>query len=83
MVEIAIDLDTVEDVEEFVSIAETYDFNIDMKNWHQRVVDAKSVLGVMSLDLSKSLTLLINYEPGDYVNSFLLKIKRFLTEAKS
>lgn len=45
-----------EDVQEFVRAAGTCDFDIDVL--YQRIlIDAKSLLGVMSLGLSKDLTI--------------------------
>lgn len=44
-----------EDVKEFVSAAMKCDFDIDVF-YNRVVIDAKSILGVMSLDLSKVLT---------------------------
>ena len=49
-------LDASEDVQEFVKAAGTCDFDIDVM--YQRIlIDAKSLLGVMSLGLSKELTI--------------------------
>jgi phosphotransferase system HPr-like phosphotransfer protein len=49
-----IKLSSTEDVLDFVTIAEQCDFDIDI--YHNRVImDAKSFLGIMSLDISKKL----------------------------
>lgn len=43
------------DVKEFVDSASKCDFDIDVF-YNRIIVDAKSILGVLSLDLSKNLT---------------------------
>jgi len=45
----------VSDVTEFVKAAMRCDFDIDL-NYNRVLVDAKSILGVMSMDLSHVLT---------------------------
>ena len=45
---------TPEDVHEFVTSAEKCDFDIDVF-YNRFIVDAKSILGVFSLDLNKTL----------------------------
>lgn len=48
-------LPSVEEAKVFVSAAEKCDFDIDVF-YNRVVIDAKSLLGVMSLDLTKVLT---------------------------
>ncbi|MBQ9757111.1 MAG: HPr family phosphocarrier protein [Clostridia bacterium] len=43
-----------EDVKNFVNIATKYDFDIDLTSGRY-VVDAKSIMGIYSLDLSKAV----------------------------
>ncbi len=65
-------LDASEDVQEFVKAAGTCDFDIDVL--YQRIlIDAKSLLGVMSLGLSKELT--IQYSGSN--NHFENVMKKF------
>lgn len=47
-------------VKEFVSIASKCDFDIDVATNYRYYIDAKSILGVMALDLTKPIT--ISYE---------------------
>ncbi len=55
MKEKKIKLMATEEVREFVSAAEKCDFDIDVL--HQKItIDAKSLLGVLSLGLAKELT---------------------------
>lgn len=48
-------LPSIEDAKKFVSAAEKCEFDIDVF-YNRVVIDAKSLLGVMSLDLTKVLT---------------------------
>ncbi|MBO4941496.1 MAG: HPr family phosphocarrier protein [Clostridia bacterium] len=47
-------LKSPEDVKNFVNIATKYDFDIDLTSGRY-VVDAKSIMGIYSLDLSKAV----------------------------
>jgi len=47
-------LKSPEDVKNFVNIATKYDFEIDLTSGRY-VVDAKSIMGIYSLDLSKAV----------------------------
>ena len=51
---------TVQDAKEFVAIAGTCDFDIDVTVGKNIMVDAKSIIGVLSLDLTKALTVHYN-----------------------
>ena len=53
---------TVENVKKFVNIAQKQECDIDIKSGNRYVIDAKSIMGIFSLDLSKPLTLVIHEE---------------------
>jgi len=55
MIERKIKLNELEEVKEFVSVASQCDFDIDVF-YNRVIIDAKSMLGVLSLDLTKTLT---------------------------
>lgn len=55
MLERKIKLNELEEVKEFVSVASQCDFDIDVF-YNRVIIDAKSMLGVLSLDLTKTLT---------------------------
>lgn len=55
MLERKIKLNELEEVKEFVSAASQCDFDIDVF-YNRVIIDAKSMLGVLSLDLTKTLT---------------------------
>ena len=59
MVERQIKLTANEDVKEFVNQASKWDFDIDVF-YNRVVIDAKSILGVLSMDLTKVLTVRCN-----------------------
>jgi phosphotransferase system HPr-like phosphotransfer protein len=48
-------LNELDEVKEFVKAAEDCDFDIDI-SYNRVIIDAKSLLGVLSLDLSQDLT---------------------------
>ena len=55
MLEKKIRLNAVKDVTEFVKAAEKCQYDVDVF-YNRVIIDAKSILGVMSLDLTKILT---------------------------
>ena len=55
MIERQIKLPATEDVKEFVTEASRCDFDIDVF-YNRVVIDAKSILGVFSMDLTRELT---------------------------
>lgn len=61
MKEVNIRLNTVNDVKMFVSEVMKYNCNFDIIS-DRYIVDAKSIMGIFSLDLSKPLILRINSE---------------------
>jgi len=56
-----IKLSLAENVKNFVNIASKFDFDMDLRSG-RHVVDAKSILGIFSLDLSKSIALEVDDE---------------------
>ncbi len=58
-------LSTLEDAKAFVTAAMKCDFDVDI--FYNRVtIDAKSILGVLSLDLTKNLTVEYNGENEEF-----------------
>ena len=60
---------TVEEAKEFVAAASRCDFDIDVF-YNRIIIDAKSLLGVLSLDLTRVLTVEYNGENEEF-ESFL------------
>ncbi|MCC8136524.1 MAG: HPr family phosphocarrier protein [Clostridiales bacterium] len=57
-------LKTVEDVREFVQTADRCSFDVDIQNGETKI-DAKSIMGVMSLDLTRALVVICEGEDAD------------------
>lgn len=76
MKSIQISLNSIEKVKEFVNIINTFDGDFDLVS-DRYVVDAKSIMGIFSLDISKTLRLDIheNVPSPDVVEE---KLKSFL-----
>ena len=73
---LTISLKLAENVKEFVNIVNKYDFDIDLKSG-RFTIDAKSILGIFSLDLSKPITIEIH---SDSCQSLLSELKPFLAK---
>lgn len=73
MKNINISLKSINDVKDFVNIANKYDYDIDLTSGRY-VVDAKSIMGIFSLDLSKPIKVTIY---SDECDEFLNELKRF------
>ena len=76
MKKVKIKLESIAAVKEFVSVVMLYEFDMDLVSGRY-AVDAKSIMGIFSLDLSNPITLVVHTEePGD----FFEKIKGFIAE---
>lgn len=73
MKSIQISLQMASSVKEFVSIVQKYAFDIDLR-CDRYVVDAKSILGIFSLDLSKPINVEIH---SDDCGKLLEELKPF------
>ena len=56
MYETMIELNAINDVEEFVNTVMLFDYDVDLVSGRY-AVDAKSIMGIFSLDLSKPIKL--------------------------
>lgn len=64
-------LNETADVKEFVQAASKCDFDVDI-SYNRVIIDAKSILGILSMDLTKVLT--VTCHGGDHeFNRFLQK----------
>ena len=73
---VMIRLSLVENVNKFVNVVSRYPFEMDLRAG-RHVVDAKSILGIFSLDLSRPITLDIY---SDECDKLLEEIKPFMEE---
>lgn len=65
MVERHIRLNETEDVKEFVNEAAKCEFDIDI-SYNRIIIDAKSILGVLSMDLTRVLTVQCHGESKEF-----------------
>ena len=69
-----IKLETINNVKDFVNIVNRYDFDIDLTSGRY-VVDAKSIMGIFSLDLAKPIKVDIFSDSAD---SIVAELKQFI-----
>lgn len=69
-------LKTINDVKAFVNSVAKYDFDVDLLSGRY-AVDAKSIMGIFSLDLSEAITMEIH---SDDCQNFLNEIKPFIVK---
>ncbi len=74
MKSVPIKLSFAEEVKTFVNVANRYNYDMDLRAG-RHVVDAKSILGIFSLDLSKPITLEVYSEDCD---DLLSELKAFI-----
>ncbi|MBR2477026.1 MAG: HPr family phosphocarrier protein [Clostridia bacterium] len=66
MVAVNVLLSSINDVKNFVNIVSKYDFDIDLASGRY-VVDAKSIMGIFSLDLAKPIKVEIHTDDTDKI----------------
>lgn len=77
MQEVKIKLSSVNDVNELVSTISCFDCGFDIDT-DRSVVDAKSIMGIFSLDLSKVLFLKIHSSDENEIMKIKGKIEKFI-----
>ncbi len=78
MSEIVILLDSVEKVKKFVSITTKYESEMDLVSGRY-IIDAKSIMGIFSTNLSKPIILRI-YEEGEKVEDIIKALEEYVVE---
>lgn len=76
MKSVTIKLNTIDDVKQFVNTVSKCDYDVDLISGRY-AVDAKSIMGIFSLDISKPIKLDAHTDNAD---AFLAEIKQFITE---
>lgn len=76
MEEILLKINNIEKVKKFVNTALEFNSDIDVV-YGKYIVDAKSIMGVFSLDLSKNLVVRINSNDREEINKFYEVMKEF------
>ena len=74
MKSVTIKLSLAENVKSFVNIITRYPYDVDLRSG-RHVVDAKSILGIFSLDLSKPITMEVY---SDACDDLLGDVQQFL-----
>lgn len=73
---VKVNINTINDVKNFVSVVSRCDYDVDIISGRY-AIDAKSIMGIFSLDLSKELTLNIH---SDDCADFLDQIKDYIVK---
>jgi len=74
-----INLKSIDDVKVFVNAVNKTDFDVDLSSGRY-VVDAKSIMGIFSLDLSKPIKMEIHCDGSKSCDQFIESIARFKSE---
>ncbi len=77
MKKVMISLSESTQIKSFVNIINKYPFDLDLRSGRY-LVDAKSILGIFSLDLSKPVELEILSDDNQEIEKFLEEIKPYL-----
>lgn len=76
MISFDVMLGSINDVKDFVNIVSRYDFDIDLASGRY-VVDAKSIMGIFSLDLAKAIKVEAHVD-GAKADSFKAEMSKFI-----
>jgi len=76
MTNATVSLQAINDVKDFVNIVMKYDFDIDLVSGRY-AVDAKSIMGIFSLDLSKPIQLNAHTDDAE---DFLKEISKYIVK---
>ena len=72
-------LNSVENVKEFLSIANSFKEDVDILSGRY-MLDAKSIMGIFSLDLSKEVIVQIHTTDDNVYNNFIARIENFIVK---
>ena len=79
MHEIAISLNSIDRVKNFVAITTKFDTDIDLVSGRY-VIDAKSIMGIFSLDLSKPIILRIYEDVEEKATDIINELSEYVKE---
>lgn len=74
-----VNLTKIEDVKKFYSNVEKMDFDVDLASGRY-IIDAKSIMGIFSLDLSKKIQLIAHTDDEEVFNELLDKLGNLVVE---
>ena len=72
-----INLNNVNKVKEFVNITSQFEGDVDLISGRY-IIDAKSIMGIFSLDLSKTIQLNINSDDTDAIDRYIKSIDKYI-----
>ena len=75
---VKVSLNSIDKVKTFVSDINRFDFDFDLGSGRY-VIDAKSIMGIFSLDLSRPINLNIHAD-GDKLDEVLAVLKPYIVE---
>ena len=78
MLKCKVSLNSIDEVKEFVTYTNASKFDIDLISGRY-VVDAKSIMGIFSLDLTKQLEMMVHAEESEAAD-FLDDVKKFIVK---
>ncbi len=70
MVEYKVKISTINDVKKFVNAVAKYEFDVDLISGRY-AIDAKSIMGIFSIDLSKELIMKAHTDNADQIKADL------------
>lgn len=74
MKKVEISLSTIESVRQFVNVVSKYNIDIDLSSGRY-IVDAKSIMGIFSLDLMNPITMTVH---SDDVDALFAELDAFI-----
>lgn len=77
MLKVGIKLYGVEEVKKFVNTISQYEFDFDLTSGRY-IIDAKSMIGIFSLNLKNDLTLVIHCDDKAVLDEVLGKLDEFI-----
>ena len=70
MISYEIFLKSIVDIKNFVNVVNTYDFDIDLESGRY-TIDAKSIMGIFSLDLSKPINMHVHSDDAEKIEAVI------------
>jgi len=78
MKEYTVKLNSINEVKEFVALTNRCAFDVDLMSG-KYVIDAKSIMGIFSLDLAKPLKMIVHAD-GEQAADFLDEAAKFIAD---
>lgn len=70
MLEFKVKINTINDVKKFVNTVSKFDFDVDLISGRY-AIDAKSIMGIFSIDLSKDLMMKVHSDDTQFIKAEL------------